>query len=417
MKTALTVLATVILTAIAILAWEQSGIFSISGGEWSCSATSCPAPGSDGRSCATPWSTTAKHGESILSFAWPTGNTTQPCISKTSACNNGTRLNDEQPLPFATCQLDTPNNCEVNGEMVADGSTKIFYNAGELSNWQRICISQSRNCMDGVVDGDEQFMYGSCENRSDTNNPAPVEPIQPVAQEQPPVVTTTTTPSEEISTENKAFNCPSPRGGVVREPGRTSTVYLQSAVLEGETCESKTVTCAYGAIRYGTQDDIGEEVKVAVYPTCGTRDPLGCTSLCGSVGNGEMITSYPNNSVAYSSSNSCADISIHSVCNDGLLSPEAGSYCACEVAAPKWCTAPGDIQIPHGGSLTLYQSAEVQALPGDGSDTCIRQRRECGDGIWHDFNGTPSEFTFAYPSCTVLPPPAGGGPGGEGVPQ
>lgn len=108
---------------------------------------------------------------------------------------------------------------------------------------------------------------------------------------------------------------------------------------------------------------------------------------------------------------------ITSTCNDGLLTPAAGDYCSCTVADPAVCTAPGDIQIPHGGSLTLYQSAEVQALPGDGSDTCVRQRRECGDGVWHDANGSASDFTFQYTSCTVLPPPSGGGAGGEGVPQ
>lgn len=108
---------------------------------------------------------------------------------------------------------------------------------------------------------------------------------------------TTPTEKELTSTEDKSFNCPSPWGGTTWEPNRSQTVYLQSAVLENETCESTTVVCAYGSIRYGTPENIGEAVQVSSYPTCGVREPASCTSLCGSVGNGETIASYSTNNV------------------------------------------------------------------------------------------------------------------------
>lgn len=76
----------------------------------------------------------------------------------------------------------------------------------------------------------------------------------------------------------------------------------------------------------------------------------------------------------------------------------------CETLPPADCTAPGDIQLPHGNSLTLYEQDEVQAEAGDGADTCLRQWRTCVDGTWMDVNGNPSNFTYTYPSCTVLPP-------------
>ncbi len=53
------------------------------------------------------------------------------------------------------------------------------------------------------------------------------------------------TETEYVATEEKPFNCPSPWGGPVWEPNRSQTVYLESAALEGETCESTTVVCAY----------------------------------------------------------------------------------------------------------------------------------------------------------------------------
>ncbi len=367
MKTALTVLATVILTAIAILAGEQSWLLPFGNNVDICSTNpeKCRLP--MGESCTTPRQKTIPHGESVLSFAGPTGDVQNSCVSKTSTCNNGNWLEDIVPYEYARCEIEVTKGCEVNGTTLVHGSAKVFYDSGVLVNGQWTCGSQERACTNWTINGDEQYIYTTCETKAVENNqPEPVV-VAPVPVVSPPIPTVNELPqntqadataseTESTSTEEKPFNCPSPWGGPVWEPNRSQMVYLESAALEGETCESTMVVCAYGSIRYGTPENIWDVVQVSLYPTCGVREPAACT-------------------------------------------------------------APGDIQIAHGGSLTLYQSAEVQALPWDGSDTCVRQRRECGNGTWYDYNGAPADFTFQYTSCTVLPPPAGDGVGGEGIPQ
>ncbi len=415
MKTAITVIATVILTSIAILASEQTGLLKMwSGLGKTCSPSGCAA-GPDGRSCATPRATTVSNWAQVISFGFPTGDA-QGCVSQTSTCDNGVWLSGIAPLQYNHCEIVSWKKCVVWDTEIIDGSTMRFYNEGAMVNNQRVCTSQQRACDNGEISGDEIYTYTSCEPREpkvvtgDDKTKAQAildqqQPTQPTgAAPKASTPTTSQTTQQNYSTEDKPYNCPSPRWGSQWENGRTASVYLQSSVLEWQTCESTSVVCAYGSIRYGTPDAIGEPVQWKVYSSCSTRSPNGCTSLCWTVGNGETLTTRSANGVAYSAPNGCEGAKIFSICNDGTLSPAAGNYCSCNVLAPASCTAPNGTVINHNGSLTLYQDAEVQAQPGDGTDSCVRQRRSCNDGTRYDTNNVPSPFTYTHSTCTVLPP-------------
>lgn len=93
-----------------------------------------------------------------------------------------------------------------------------------------------------------------------------------------------------------------------------------------------------------------------------------------------------------------------STCNDGVLSPEAAKYCTCKISEPVGCKAPDGSKVANDQTLTLYQYPQVQAQPGDGSDTCVRQWRKCLNGDRYDRDGNQATFTYKYATCKVLPP-------------
>jgi hypothetical protein len=177
------------------------------------------------------------------------------------------------------------------------------------------------------------------------------------------------------------------------------------------------VVCGYGSIRYGSEDNIGQAVGEELFGTCTVQDPVWCSSACGEVAHGDSVTTYTDGSIGYGSDTTCSDVEVTSTCSNGALSPNAGSACSCEVQPPSGCVAPNGQRIAHGGSITLYKDETIQPVAWDGSDTCVRQWAKCEDGEFFDWNGNPTTLTFQYSSCTILPPPAGEWPGGEGVPQ
>ncbi len=99
-----------------------------------------------GESCTTPRQKTIPHGESVLSFAGPTGDVQNSCVSKTSTCNNGNWLEDIVPYEYARCEIEVTKGCEVNGTTLVHGSAKVFYDSGVLVNGQWTCGSQERAC-------------------------------------------------------------------------------------------------------------------------------------------------------------------------------------------------------------------------------------------------------------------------------
>jgi hypothetical protein len=268
------------------------------------------------------------------------------------------------------------------------------------------------------MDGDAQYnklnLIGSCtlqvgeseeiaEEREEEVAPTPA--TQPVSQ-----------PVANIPDGLKFARCTGPFGGV-RQHGKSGGVYLQDSVPYGSSCTATSIVCGYGSLRYGTPDNIGNPIQQDMFAACVVQDPVGCSTACGDVDHGASVTTYESATLPWGSEDSCEDGEIKSQCQNGSLSPGGGSACSCEVEPPAACTAPNGQIVAHNGALTLYQYPEVQAVAGDGSDTCIRQWRKCINGTFHDYNDNPANFTFEYPTCTVLPPPDGGGEGGEGVPQ
>jgi len=436
MRTALTVITTAILTAIAfLLAWQQGFLWSVASA-W---ISECPTidVGSEGNencidieegaSCTTPWDTTIEHGEAVLSFENEVASGDATCKGMTSICNNGSWLNDKAPYAFESCELEatalSPDNCVVGDIMVAHDSTNTFYK--EIRNGSTYTYqSQTRYCFDGEMDGDSDFnklnLISSCTLQvEETENTWEIENTWETQGTVEPAVETNTAPQvNNTPTQNQPIyaRCTGPFGGVWTH-GQQGSVYLQSSVPYGSSCQQVGVVCGYGSIRYGTAENIGEPVGEEVFASCEVQEPVSCSSACGDVAHGESVTTYTNWSIPHGSDTTCSDVEVTSTCSNGSLSPNAGSACSCEVQPPAWCIAPNGQRIAHGGSITLYKDETIQPVAWDGSDTCVRQGGKCENGVFFDWNGNPTTLTFQYSSCTILPPPAWEGPGGEWVPQ
>ena len=107
-----------------------------------------------------------------------------------------------------------------------------------------------------------------------------------------------------------------------------------------------------------------------------------CTFRGQVIPHGSSITAYQSSSVDFGGT--CS--SQTRTCNDGTLS---GSYSnsSCTVQAAASCKFNGQL-IPHGSTVSAYQSSSV----GFG-DTCSSQTRSCNNG---SLSGT-----YSYSSCTV----------------
>lgn len=380
--------------------------------------------------CETPRWERVAHGAVILSFAQESWTVSEWCEAKSSICNNWNFQDWEDPLPFATCILETPWHCTVNGFIFAHDTTQTFYNEWSLVEWEVVCQSQDRTCSDWVVSWDDEYMYMWCHNFDQwvcepTDIPEEIieeapehieeEAPEDIQEETTPTVTTTPRPAT-VQTTPREPNCPSPRWGNRWEPWQTGTAYLSSSVWFGETCESVSIICAFGSIRIWTAWNPWEIAPESIAQSCSVLPPAWCDSACGSIAHWENVTTFQRAFIPFGSWRTCEQETIVSQCMNWNLLPEWWASCSCQIAPPVWCIAPNGQEIPHEWSLTLYEFPRVQAVPWDWADTCVRQRRQCINGTFYDWNGTISPFTFTHTQCEVIPPAAWWWPWGAWIP-
>jgi len=432
MRTFLVVLLTALLTLIGGWVALQEGLIpsTLFSGQEQCTSTTVVKTYEEGEcaieetwdDCTTPWWTTATHWDVVLSFESSSATLTEWCISKSSVCNNGSYMNDNDPYNNESCELETPLNCDVNGFVFAHGTSELFYEEWVAKNGKVKCNSEARSCEDGEATGWDTYIYKSCYAPGWACDAEiveeEIEEVAPVAKEiAKPVVKTAPRPTAPVVQETRQANCPSPFGWRRWEPGQSWTAYTTSSVAYGGTCSSVSITCAYWSIRYWTKDAPWAIVSWNISASCTVWDPAPCSSACGTVAHAAQVTTYTEWLIPHWSWRICADVQVTSTCTNGSLSPNAWTACTCEVAPPTPCVAPNGQTVSHGSSLTLYKYPQVQALPWDGIDVCERQWRECTNGQFYDWNGNRKSFDFQHQSCVVLDPPAGWGPGGQWIPQ
>lgn len=203
--------------------------------------------------------------------------------------------------------------------------------------------------------------------------------------------------------------------GMTCTSGSTNCMFTVATSYRA-SCSGGAASCAFAeslAIHYeinflnNTNQDIPTIRKVvgdyAIALPAPCNIPWG-----GQIANTSSVTAYLNPSPPYGTS--CTTET--RTCLNGVLSGTAVSQ-SCTPQAPANCTTPWGSTVNHGSSATAYQAPSVPS-----GNSCSSQTRSCN-------NGTLSG-TYAYNSCSVLPPPpppsgtyqpigVGNGPGCSGL--
>ncbi len=114
------------------------------------------------QSCTAPWGSTVTHGTSVTAqqaFTVPYGSS---CVSQSRTCTNGSLSGTYQ---YATCTVNPPANCTLNGVTVNHGNSQTFY-ATQSPPAGQFCASSSysqlRTCTNGTLSGSSAFQYATC---------------------------------------------------------------------------------------------------------------------------------------------------------------------------------------------------------------------------------------------------------------
>ena len=77
------------------------------------------------------------------------------------------------PYPYPTCTTQAPQSCTITetSVTVSHGSKKTLYKKPSLTNGEYNCEEQVRNCYDGILDGDTDYIYDTCSKPKVTESP------------------------------------------------------------------------------------------------------------------------------------------------------------------------------------------------------------------------------------------------------
>lgn len=227
---------------------------------------------------------TVLHGKSRTFYRQDYATSTNSCsaYAQTRTCNDG-GLSGDSAFNKPSCKAGV---CEVNGLVIANGSSTSFYLAQNIpSSEQCSSYQQERTCSSGVMSGDAAYKYTAC---------------TPVA-------------SGTCVLDN-----------VVVPSGSSGTFYSKSAAPAGQSCTAyrQVRTCTNGVFN-GT----------ATFNRASCSDTGSCSLDGVSVPHGESYRFYSAQTVAYGTT--CSSKSLVRTCTNGALSGSATfKFGGCSVSPP-----------------------------------------------------------------------------------
>lgn len=278
-----------------------------------CSGESCEAMNQGNASCTFNGSTVA-HNEKITAYKDSSVNQGGVCVSQERQCKNGILTGTFQ---FAACQPQAPKSCLFNGMTINHGEAIQSFLTSTVPAGES-CVSQNRVCVDGTLSG--AYQYAACQ-------------------------------------AGAAASCV--LNGVTIPSGSGGIAFLNPTIAPGEFCQAEYRMCKNGSLG-GSY----------THETCGS--PLVQTSCSFNgltIASGSQVTAYQNSSVA--AGQTCQ--SQIRTCTSGTLSGSY-AYANCEVNAPSSCLFNG-ITIPSGAGVVAFQNSTVPF-----GDTCTSQLRVCTNG-------------------------------------
>lgn len=367
------------------------------------------------KSCTTPWGETIKHGEKIISFRDKIVRFTNECHSRTHTCVDGT-LDFVEAYDYPTCTIEGPDACIIEETKVTvfHDSDKKLYAKGKYVNGVWTCPEQIRHCFDKKLDGDDAYIYETCQE-----------------------------PNKAKTTAGPA-RCPSPYVGesAVLDHGRSGIGYFKNNVGRLQSCDGEVdwkinkvaVSCEYGTIqpignsvkirrscskwtpkdcsaprwatvKHGTSimaysvagvsygGSCSSETRVCndgvldgsfQFQACNVGQPTGCSSPCGNVAHGESVQSFSTANVAFWGGETCSQNKVTSICKNGSFSPSVADFCSCKVDEPKDCLWTAYWDIKHGATVTRHTPVNGDQVGNDlewgRANECKHRSVSCGNG-------------------------------------
>lgn len=99
---------------------------------------------------------TIAHGQTVVTYAHSTVPYGQTCEPVIETCNNGALSGNNQ---FASCTVGNPAPCDFNGQSIPSEHSVIAYQAASVPYGSQ-CVSQTRMCHNGVLNG--SFAFNNC---------------------------------------------------------------------------------------------------------------------------------------------------------------------------------------------------------------------------------------------------------------
>lgn len=176
-----------------------------SGGVLSGSYTFSSCTVDPGSNCSAIDGIALNHGQSRTFYLRACEDFGNTCSGQTRTCTNGTVSGT---YANANCSVVTGSSCTLDGQTVASGSGRYFYNTTSVpfgQNCDTATYRLYRNCTNGVFDGSSSFNRASCSTAA-------------------------------------AASCT--KDGITRSHGQTYTFYQAASAL---TCSGESQTCNNGS--------------------------------------------------------------------------------------------------------------------------------------------------------------------------
>lgn len=247
-------------------------------------------------------------------------------------CVNGV-LTGNNEYQYPSCSVRTPLSCNAGGTTVQNGTSQLFYSQASVAfGGSCSAVSQMRTCADGVLSGSSQYTSASCS----------------VAAAQACRV-----------------------DGVELAHNTSRAFYSRALVGFGENClpHVQTRACTNGTL--SGSSDFNKT-------SCTSATSTSCSLGGASVANTASRLFYSVESVAFGST--CTPHSLSRTCTNGILSgTSTHPFPTCTVAAASSCVLDGAV-VAHNASRTFYTSDTVP-FGQSCSATTVAKSRTCTNGV------------------------------------
>ncbi|QQG38402.1 MAG: peptidoglycan-binding protein [Candidatus Kaiserbacteria bacterium] len=261
-----------------------------------------------------------------------------------SSCSGNSKCERSIVVAGATIRVAGPSSCTVNGNVIAHGETREFYNVSVVLPGQS-CVDKKvvRSCVDGVLSGETSYQFSSC--------------------------TVAPTPSCTLD-------------GITVPSGGTRTFYAATPNSDG-TCASLSRSCSSGVLS-------GSGVYSKASCVGNGSSPLASCTLDGrTITHGSSTTFYFAQNVP--SGEQCSSYGQTRTCSNGVLNGSTVyKYSSCTPVSSNSCALDNTV-VTTGSSATFYK---YRTPPAGELCDASKLTRTCTNGTLGGSND------YVYASCT-----------------